>query len=372
MEIDVTPPFAELVRDLRRSARMTLRELATASGVSVRTLSNMERGQSAAPHRHTLDALADALALAPADRAALTGAARDAPPAPDGVGVPPRDVPDFTGRSAQLATLRRCFGRGAAPLTVVHGPPGVGKTALAVHAAARAGADFPGGVCFVDCRDAGPADIHRRLLRASGGRGDAARLVVLDGVTVDQQVAPLLPPAAGTATLVTSRGPLAGLAGAVRMALQPLTGHESVSLLAAITGAPIDPPAWAVARYCGYLPLALRIAGNRLAGRPGWTMAHLADRLADERRRLSALTAGDLSVTAALSASWTGLSAPARALARRLALTGSPDFAAARAGTGLDELIAAGLVSAADRPGRYWMHDLVRIFARSDAWDPAA
>ncbi|GAA0929725.1 hypothetical protein GCM10009557_94090 [Virgisporangium ochraceum] len=90
----------------------------------------------------------------------------------------------------------------------------------------------------------------------------------------------------------------------------------STALLTAITGAPADAVAAAVAEHCGHLPLALRIAGNRLTARPGWTMAHLADRLADEDRRLPTLSAGDLSVEAALATSYDRLSRPARALCR--------------------------------------------------------
>ena len=60
----------------------------------------------------------------------------------------------------------------------------------------------------------------------------------------------------------------------------------------------------AIVGYCGRLPLAVRIAGARLAARPAWTLARLAERLADEHRRLDELAAGDLEVRASIALSY--------------------------------------------------------------------
>lgn len=369
---DVTlPSLAALIRAHRRAARVTLRELADASGVSVRAISDMERGQSAAQQR-TLDALADALRLDAADRSTLAAAAGAVRSAPDGWGALPRDVPDFTGRSAEVDVLLRCL-RDAARV-VVYGPPGVGKTALAVHVAAR----FPGDVLFLDRRSTvpgpDPGDPAVRLRRAGGARTGSRKLVVVDDVADDRQLEPLLAHVDGAAVVVTSRCPLPHTDAAVRVPLPPLPAGESVALLSAITRTTSSRATLAVAGHCGHLPLALRIAGNRLAGRPGWTMEHLADRLADEDRRLPTLSAGDLSIEAALAPSFARLSEPARCLSRHLAAAPTRDFDArcaadlggvtvASAQAGLDELVHTGLLPPPDDAGQHRFHDLVRLYA---------
>ncbi|GAB3828249.1 hypothetical protein [Dactylosporangium cerinum] len=281
----------------------------------------------------------------------------------------PRDVPDFTGRAAEVDLLLRCLRDGAR--VVVHGPPGVGKTALAVHAAAR----HPGDVLFLDCRGTVP-ELSSRLRRAGSSDTVPRRLVVLDDVADDRHLAPLLPLADGAAVLVTSRCPLPHTGAAVHVPLPPLETGAAVALLSAITGTAASRATVTVAELCGHLPLALRIAGNRLASRPGWTMAHLADRLADEDRRLSTLSAGDLSVEAALAPSFARLSGPALALSRDLAAAPTRDFDAHRAAdladvtvaaaqAALEEIVYAGLLPPPDAADRHRFHDLVRIYAAS-------
>ncbi|MDR7276532.1 helix-turn-helix domain-containing protein [Catenuloplanes atrovinosus] len=359
------PPLAVLIRAHRHAARLTLHELSAASGISVRALGDLERGQSTARDR-TLDALAGALGLGADDRAVLTEAAAVARAVPEDAFALPRAVPDFTGRTEPAELLARAV-RDGAPV-IVHGMAGVGKTALVVHTVSRTAGRFPGGVSFLDCRGTRPSrsgaeaggavDVAGRLRRtlAAGARG--RRLIVLDDVAGDL---PPEPPRAGAALVITSRSPLPGIDGAVRIPLGPLPAGESVALLAAITGAPADAAMAAVADYCGHLPLALRIAGNRLTGRPGGTAAHLADRLADEDRRLAVLSAGDLSVEAALATSFGRLSAHARSVIHRLAH--APGQVPAEASPAIEELRGAGLLApAAD--GRYRLHDLVRIAAR--------
>lgn len=157
----VTPPtFATLVRIYRLAARLTLHGLADASGVSVRAISDMERGRSTAPRRRTLDALAEALALDDDRRAALLRAADEARSTRRAAHPPPRDVDDFTGREAELAMLATAGGA-----LVIRGRPGVGKTALAVHAASVHADRFPDGIHFLNGRHRDP---HARLLRALG------------------------------------------------------------------------------------------------------------------------------------------------------------------------------------------------------------
>ncbi|MFC4071640.1 helix-turn-helix domain-containing protein [Actinoplanes subglobosus] len=331
-----TALYATLLRDHRRKARMTQHELAVKSGVSVRAISDMERGVSAVPQRRTVDALADALGLAAADRSALARAALAARDVPSGVCALPRDLPDFTGRRAELALLTDSCRPGS--VTVVHGPPGVGKTALAVHAAGR----IAGRACFVDCRGstpepAGPDEVAERVARV----GAPCDLLILDDVADPAG----LPEPAGRAVVITGRRPLPGAGTVLR--LRPFTAGESVDLLTAITGHPESPHAREVAGLCGHLPLALRVAGNRLAARPGSTMAALAGRLADPERRLALLSAGDLSVWRRYASAYAGLSPDVR---RAVHLLASP---------GMETLAELGFVS-----------ELAHLFARSLASDP--
>jgi transcriptional regulator with XRE-family HTH domain len=326
------PLFATLLRDHRKQARTTQHELSVKSGVSVRAISDMERGLSRAPHRRTIDALATALGLGTAHRDALAAAARAARDAGTGVCALPRDMPDFTGRRAELARLAEACRPDT--VTVVSGQPGVGKTALAVHAATR----FAGRVCFVDCRGSGPRpaapdEVAERVARA----GQVCELLVLDDVT-DPAV---IPRTAGRAILITARRPLPA-EDPIRLA--PLPADDSVRLLTAITGLPSCPHARAVAGYCGHLPLALRAAGNRLATRPGWTMADLARRLATTDRRLAALTAGDLSVQQRYATAYAALDPAARRAFRLLAEPGMAALADLGLVSELAHLVARRLV----------------------------
>ncbi len=386
--------FGELLRARRHAAGLTMEELAERSGVSARAISDMERGHSRGPQHRTLEALADALGVTAAERddlitAAKAGRRRPTTPPPGGCDLP-RGAADFTGRAAELAVLS-----GQDGITVVSGAPGLGKTSLAVHAA-RLG-DHPDGRFFVDLRglDAEPvppADVLARLLKALGTperripqdteeRAGLFRtavtgrrcVVVLDNATDEAHVRPLLPNPGDVRVLITSRRTLSGLEAVHRLPLAPLPPAESAELLRVITGrAGVDVAR--VAELCGHLPLALRIAANRLLSRPGWTVAHLAGRLGDEERRLAALTAGDLRVGPAFALSYRQLSAPARRVFRRLGLIAGPDtgvpLAAVLAQHGLDEtddaleeLVDLGLLQSFVA-GRYLFHDLIRLFAR--------
>ncbi|MET8040608.1 AfsR family transcriptional regulator [Micromonospora sp. NPDC005215] len=203
-------------------------------------------------------------------------------------------------------------------------------------------------------------------------------LVILDNAADEAQLRPLWPGLGAGLVLVTSRRALTGLDGVLRLVLQPLSPDESMRLLRTITGSAFHraaPEVTAqVGRLCGHLPLALRIAANRLASRPGWTMAHLADRLSDPNRRLAALTAGDLAVEAAFSLSYAQLSGPARQVFRRLSLMPGADFggelaavaaqvAPVEAEDHLDELVDLNLLQPAPQPDCFRFHDLIRLFA---------
>ncbi|MFF8974505.1 ATP-binding protein [Streptomyces sp. NPDC014995] len=409
------PAFGALLRELRLSASQTIEGLAEASGVSVRGIGDLERGRRAAPQRRTVAALADGLGLDEAQRERLLAAARSGRTpgySPAGVRAFPRGIDDFVGRERELGRLAglaaravaaHAAGEGAPPVVAVSGPPGTGKTTLALHAARDLADRFPDGQLVVDLRGTdddppGPAELVLGVLKAlqvsdrdlvrAGPQGHTALyrqllaerrcLLVLDDARDEGQVRPLLPAAGAGMVVVTSRRMLTGLESVHRLPLGELSPREAAEFLTGLVGAEratADPAALAeVAERCGHLPLALRVAGNWLATRTGWTVRRLADRLAVDDRRLDALAAGDVRVDAAFALSYRQLTPPAARLFRRLALVPGPDVGAAGAAvlTGqrvfdaedtLEELVETGLLGADG--DRYRPHDLLRLFARA-------
>ncbi len=336
----------------------------------------------------------------------------------DGAGRPapsqlPPDVADFIGRAEQISWATALLEqvrdplRTAPPIGVISGRSGTGKTALAVHVGHRTAALFPDGQLFVDLRasDSEPvrtADALARLLRALGVDSDTpardeedllglyrthiARrrvLLILDNAVSEALLRPLLPPGGGSAVLITGRRRLVALEGAAHLDLGVPSETEARELLARVAG-PTRPAldadrAAEIVALCGRLPLAVRIAGARLAARPHWTPARLASRLQDERRRLDELQAGDLEVRASLGLGYADLAPQEQRALRRLALMDLPDFAAWVAGPLLDvtedaaedaveQLVDCHFVEVVrtDETGRtrYRIHDLAREHAR--------
>ncbi|MFF4986342.1 BTAD domain-containing putative transcriptional regulator [Streptosporangium saharense] len=295
----------------------------------------------------------------------------------------PRDVAHFTGRADLLDQV-------LSGLVVVHGQAGVGKSALAVHAAWRHRESFPDGILYADLREsARPGAILEDFLRwlgcpaqavpASEGQrqrllrtytANRRMLVVLDDVTDESQVRPLL---TSCPTVITSRSALGGLTGAVRLPLGVLDDDEARDLLVKLIGEERadDGGVRELMRFCGGLPIALRIAGSRLATRPGWTPGYLAGLLEDERGRLDRLHSGDQTVRSVYAVGYEGLPASARRMVRLLGALSAPDvadWAAQVFGDQADALVDAGLLEAhtVDVAGqvRYRMHDLTRLYAR--------
>jgi tetratricopeptide (TPR) repeat protein/transcriptional regulator with XRE-family HTH domain len=408
--VEETRSFGELLRGHRHAAGMTIEELSEASGVSVRAIGDMERGRSRGPQRRTVAALADALGLAASDREALNETAKAGRPrsvTPPGGGCElPRAVGDFAGRRAELARLEEladeAAGDGPAVAATISGGPGLGKTTLVIRAAESMAERFPDGRLFLDLRGMddsplSPGSALSVLLKAFGVADDriprdeeeraghyrsvlAKRrsLIVLDNAVGESQVRPLLPGAGKSLVLITSRRSLAGLEDVRQLPLTEMPAEDAVEMLRAIVRADhtsdvddLD----AVAGLCGHLPLAIRIAGNRLLSRPGWTAGQMAGRLSDEERRLEMLSAGDLHIAAAFAVSYRQLAAPERRLFRQLALVPGPDFGAAtvavlagihleEAEDALEELVELGLLQS-PHAGRYRLHDLVKLYARA-------
>src|SRR5215471_18536320 len=436
-KVDGGSDFGELLAGFRFSRGLSQDKLADRSGMSVRAIRGLERGQVGRPRWASVSLLADALALSDAERAAFREAAvglgrsaggpgdggpGDGGPGDGGPGdggparVPvalsqlPPDLEDFTGREGPLERLRaRMAGRGESTAVVITGAvgkAGVGKTALAVHAGHQLRPLFPDGQLYVNLRGTeaqalAPAEVLGRFLRALGVQGqclpedvdsraglyrsllaDRRVLVVLDNAADEAQVRPLLPAGAGNAVLVTSRARLAGLTLAEVIDLGVLPAGQAVELLGKIVGAgrvAAEPEAASqIASLCGYLPLALRIVGARLAAKPHWRVQRLADRLAAHHRRLDELTVGDLEVRASFALSYRGVGELEQRAFRLLGLLQVPDFAPWMLAALLDvsagdaeeiaeRLADAQLVDAVaeDAAGhlRYRCHDLLRLFA---------
>jgi DNA-binding SARP family transcriptional activator/tetratricopeptide (TPR) repeat protein len=341
--------------------------------------------------------------------------------APPAVVVPrqlPPAVGHFTGRAAELRRLsalarRARAGGGAVVVSAIGGTAGIGKTALALHWAHQAAAEFPDGQLYVNLRGfepsgqpLPPATVVRRFLDALGVAAaavpadpdgqfslyrsllaDRRALIVLDNARDVEQVRPLLPGSGGSLVLVTSRDRLTGLIavdGAVPLELAPLTAADAYQLLARRLGAARAgrerAAVAALAGLCAHLPLALNIAAAHAIAHPGAGLAALVEEVQDAQRRLDLLSTTDAAadIRAVFSWSYATLRPPAARLFRLLGLHPGPDIGVAAglslAGDpddretyrALDELAAAHLLNEV-APGRYAFHDLLRAYAAEQA-----
>jgi DNA-binding SARP family transcriptional activator len=280
----------------------------------------------------------------------------------------PRDIDDFTDREQLVAGLRDALGAGEPAarrrLATICGPPGVGKTALAVHVAHLLRDRYPDGQVLVPMRaDDGTtrpaAEAVGGLLRLLGLPESALpaseyeltavlrawlterrMLLLLDDASDEAHVRPLLPGAGTSAAVVTGRTRLGALESAYHVHVPPFTPAAGLVLLGGLVGAARLHAAPAAAQRilaaCGLLPLAVRIAGATLAGRPQLTVDAYADRLADEHRLLDELTVGDLAFRSVMDGFVRGLPPADQDTFARLGLLPGPVVTAAALATVLD------------------------------------
>lgn len=391
----------------RKAAGLSQAKLAAASGMSVRALRDLENGRAAAPQQRSAELLASALGLTGGERLSFEVLAKEGRRRSDRADSRTHlhTLPAVSHPVGREPELRRLSGEAeAGGVVVLAGPPGVGKTTLAVTAARRLSERFPDGCLTIDLHG---GDLHggdlsshavlERLLSRLGVPGeripaaaddraalyrvllrDRRVLVVLDDARDEAQVEPLLGGDGPGFTIVTCRRTLVGLRSARHLRLAVLTRADAVELLTSIVGEEAvrqdREGAEELAELCGHLPLALRLAGNRLVTR-GLRISYLVRRLRDEGLRLDVLSAGDVHLRSVFEASYRRLSGQSRAVFRRLSLVPGEDFdeelaavvtgvPAGRVSRSLDELLAMSLLDIATPSTRLRFHDLLRIFAR--------
>ncbi|SEG92287.1 Tfp pilus assembly protein PilF [Actinacidiphila yanglinensis] len=401
--------FGELLRAARQRALHTLESLAEASGVSVRAISDMERGRSL-PRQATLGELMDALELGEDQRRLLLqAAARRSHQVPQQL---PPDLAAFRGREEVLKAVLASTDQVAADgghvvVSAIGGMAGVGKTALAVHWAHQVADRFPHGQLYVNLRGfehpgtpVDPGEALGGFLRALGvpssdippgtdersalfrERTASARLiVVLDNARNAEQIRPLLPASRGCLTIITSRNQLSGLAaaeGASLVSLDVWTEAEALAALAARIGAERcrrEPEGAAeLVALCGYLPLAVAVVGVQLGAEPLMPLRLAVRELREARPRLDALATEDqrVDVRVVFSRSYQALTPGTARFFRYLSVHPGPAVSAhaaaslagvdlAQARRHLRELTSASLLSR-DAHGRYVLHDLVRAY----------
>lgn len=373
-------------------------ELGVAPGPALRELHT--RILQADPELRPLDASLPAPSTEPTRPTTAPGAA---PLAPIPAQIPP-DIPDFTGRAAEITEITDVLSAptGPAPAVGLTGLGGMGKTTLAVHVAHLLYDKFPDGQVYADLgagRD-DPAEVLAGFLRACGVQdvpsslneraalwrtvlADRKMLVVLDDAANGEQVRHLLPATAGSASIITSWRRIVGLPGLHWIKVDAMAPEDSLRLLARIAGedriAAEPDPARRLVAACSHQPLAVRLAAARLLDRPAWSVTQIAQQLDEDLCESVVMQADRVVADEPLERAQNRLDDDAAAAFRLLAVPGNRYLTApsAAAALGLPESSALALLERlvdahllvldADSFGRYYYHGLIKAYARRQA-----
>ncbi|MGD0556705.1 MAG: tetratricopeptide repeat protein [Streptosporangiaceae bacterium] len=410
------------LRHQREIAGLTRENVAELSALSVRAISDLERGKTSKPYPRSIRAVADALGLPQHVTDQLVASyrrpsgQRSAPlPGKAEQAIIPRQMPPapptFVGRSAELRNLDAMLGAGPS-ISLISGTAGIGKTTLAVYWAYRSAEKFPDGQLYVNLRGfdsaAGPVGAEEAVgylldslltggFPVAGGNipksldsriglyrsmmADRRMTVILDNALDEAQVRPLLPGAGGSRVIVTSRMRLDGLAAthsAQLVNLDTLSFDEAHNLLLSRLGKDrmrTDADASdSLIRLCAGHPLALAIVAARAAGNTSLPLATFSAQLTQARSRLSALDTGDTESSLRATFSWScrRLSEAAALFLYGVGIHPTPDIsgpaAASIAGLTLPETdepvreaMRASLLT--EYPShRYACHDLLHLY----------
>jgi predicted ATPase/DNA-binding XRE family transcriptional regulator len=417
--------FGDLLRRYRLAAGLTQEELAERAQVSPRAISDLERGQRNRPWRDTVQLLAQALQLEPAQRAQLEAAARRAGPASPVVTTPrnnlPLQVTSFVGREREIAEVKRLLAD--TRLLTLAGTGGCGKSRLALRVAADLGGPFADRVIFVPLATmTDPTLAGSAILQAFGVPDTSSRstpwerlarvlgaervLLLLDNLEqlpdIGPELARLLERCSGVTVVTTSRArlrvygeheyvvpPLATPDPDRVTSLDQLGRNDSVRLFVERAGAVrpdfvlTDANAAAVAGICRRLdglPLAIELAAARVRL---FTPAELLRRL-DHRLKLLTDGARDRparqqTLRATLDWSYDLLTPPEQAVFRQLAVFvggGTCEAAEAVVDPGgregpdvldrIDSLVGQSLLNVSARQGetRFALLETTREYAR--------
>jgi tetratricopeptide (TPR) repeat protein/transcriptional regulator with XRE-family HTH domain len=404
---DGTSPFAEELERLLRKRGLSWRRLSDLIGYTPSWLSKIKHG---APPSAELARKCDQVLEAEGQLIALAAATGG----PVRLAQLPAAAATFVGRDAELFALSQILASHGAPGTpqtiAIDGPPGAGKTALALRVAHTVVEHYSDGQLYVDLRgyspdgrprivdevleefltalgvqiDVIPAGLDARAKLYRSVLADRRVLVVLDNAGGSQQLQQLVPASSGCGVVITSRKRITGveIRGDSRITLGPMAEEESIALLRKVIGAEraaAEPEAVrALADRCGHLPLALRIAAERVATHPHLSVSLLVEELATENERLDGLSTDDsVAVKTVFSWSYRDLSTDAARMFRLIGLhTGShlrtgaaaalADQPVTQARRILDRLTAVHLLEGLGND-RYRMHDLLRVYAAEQA-----
>ncbi|WP_430790335.1 BTAD domain-containing putative transcriptional regulator [Actinoplanes sp. G11-F43] len=326
----------------------------------------------------------------------------------------PPDLPDFTGRDTPLAHVRAVLAaeddtRTTARAVSICGMPGVGKTALTLHAGHLERSRFPDGQLYADLRGAtsrpvAPGDVLAGFLRAAGfpehqipGPADVAErgklwrtwshnrrvLIVLDDAHAAGQVMPLLPASPTCAVVITSRRGPQGVPGLRPVELGMMSVGEGVELLGRVVGGErVEAErehAEILIELAGRLPLAVRSLGTRLIANPTWSLRKLAARIASGAAPLDEFRFADIDVRARYDSSYSQLGPADRRVLRLLSLLPAKEFTVATVSGLLGEpaditessfnrLVACHMLELTSPGGAaaptYRLHRLSRMYAR--------